>query len=102
MKLSAEQINRAITGFTEVVELKVEADPSSGKYELTLVLQAVDRKTVVLKGKDISNFGLSNFGGGLMQFCPFELKMSGRDSSIGFLFILQIRKGHRSSLIARM
>ena len=68
MKLSAEQINRAITGLTDVMELKLESDALTGKYELTLVLLGAAGNTVVLKCEDISNFGLSEFGGGLTQF----------------------------------
>jgi hypothetical protein len=68
MRLSAEQINRAITGFTDVVELNLQSDASTGKYELTLVLSDAEGKTVVLRCKDISNFGLSELGGGLTQF----------------------------------
>jgi hypothetical protein len=68
MKLSVEQINRAIPGLTDVVELKLQCDTSTGKYELTLVLLGAEGKTVALKCKDISNFSLSKFGGGLTQF----------------------------------
>lgn len=68
MKLSAEQINQSVTGFTDVVELKLQAAPSCGKYELTLVLSNAQGKEVVLTCKDVSNLALSEVGGGLTQF----------------------------------
>jgi len=68
MKFSAEQINQSIAGFTDVVQLQLEVDPSSGKYELTLALADAQGKEVVLKCKDVSNLGLSEVGGGLIQF----------------------------------
>ena len=68
MKLSAEQISQSIAGFTDVVELKLQADPSSGKYELTLALSDAQGKEVVLNCKDVSNLALSEVGGGLTQF----------------------------------
>lgn len=68
MKFSAEQINRSITGFTDVVELKLRLDPSDGKYEFTLTLSDAQGKEVVLNCKDVSNLALSKVGGGLTQF----------------------------------
>jgi hypothetical protein len=68
MKFSAERINQSIAGFTDVVELKLQMDPSSGKYELTLALSDAQGKVAVLKCKDVSNLALSEVGGGLTQF----------------------------------
>jgi len=68
MKFSAEQINQSIAGYTDVAQLNLQVDPSSGKYELTLALFDAQGNEAVLRCKDVSNLALSEVGGGLTQF----------------------------------
>ena len=68
MKLAAEQINHAISGFTDVSELSLSINHREGKYDMTLVLSNSKDEIVILKCQDVSNLRVSDFGGGLTQF----------------------------------
>ena len=65
---SALQINNALQGFTDVMEVCLTVDPASSSYQLKLALENSEGKTIRLACSDVSNFSLSGFGGGLSQF----------------------------------
>jgi hypothetical protein len=68
MTLSVEHLNAVLVGFTEVIELKLQTDRASQEYDLQLVLADGRGDTIVLNCSGISNFRMSEFGGGLTQF----------------------------------
>jgi hypothetical protein len=74
MKRSAEHINEALRGYTEVVKLSLEADRTSGMYELTLSLANSEGHLITLTCHDVSSLRLSDFGGGLTQFLTLRVE----------------------------
>ena len=67
MKDSASQINTAIVGFTDVVELTISQTVESS-YDLTVVLANSDLAVVKLECFEVSNLAIAKFGDGLTQF----------------------------------
>jgi hypothetical protein len=64
---SAEEVNRCIAGFTEVVQLNIAANFGRASYDLEITLANTSGDTVKLSCTDISQFRVSEFGGGLTQ-----------------------------------
>jgi hypothetical protein len=68
MTASETQLNGILVGFTEVAELCLSRNCSSGAYELRLTLGNACGEVVHLNCLDISNLAITEFGGGLTQF----------------------------------
>ena len=68
MAASISQINRALFGFTDVLELHLSRDLSTGSYQLRILLENAAAEVVVLGCQHVSNLSISEFGGGLTQF----------------------------------
>ncbi len=66
--MSVIQLNSALSGFTDVTELRLLADPSTGAYGIKLTLEDSAGASVTLNCSNVSGLSLSEFGGGLTQF----------------------------------
>lgn len=68
MIASAHEINSALLGFTEVMEVCLVADLASSSYRLSLTLADSEHRSMLLVCSDVSSLSLPEFGGGLNQF----------------------------------
>jgi hypothetical protein len=67
VKYSASQINNAIAGFTDVVELSIPRQRDDSGYDLALTLTNADGVAVRLECFDVSSLAMVEFGGRLTQ-----------------------------------
>ncbi|HEY2861353.1 MAG TPA: helix-turn-helix domain-containing protein [Terracidiphilus sp.] len=67
MNASAQDVNNAIFGYSEVLEFSLLTDVSTGFYDLKLKLGNATEIAIVLFCRDVSNLSLTKFGGGLTQ-----------------------------------
>jgi hypothetical protein len=82
VKYSAPQINNAIAGFTDVVELSIPRRRDDGDYNLAVTLTNSDAVAVRLECFDISSLSMLEIGGGLPA--NRKLPITGRAISPGF------------------
>jgi len=68
VRTSVAELNQALAGFNEVVDLSLSLDNSVEAYGLFIILSDGKGSRIMLKCAKVSRFNLTNFGGGLTQF----------------------------------